>query len=215
MRAKLLQSSPTLCNSVDRSPPGSSVPWILQARTLEWVAMSSSRGSSLPRDWIPISYVSCIGRVGSLPLVPPRKPVLNLDKTKQNNKVLLRLLHRDCLSTLVYLNWLFWNVCVGPVGRRDAGFMQPSCHSAGMWRRLQHSPEEPSAALPSGPPSAGEELNEVWALRSIIWLLRGSGSNSDHLVTHREGTKRETAERGVFLQQLPLRAGICEVLVTQ
>jgi len=35
--AKLLQSCPTLCNSIDGSPPGSPVPGILQARTLEWV----------------------------------------------------------------------------------------------------------------------------------------------------------------------------------
>ena len=40
--AKLLQSCPTLCNPIDGSPPGSSVPWILQARTLEWVAISFS-----------------------------------------------------------------------------------------------------------------------------------------------------------------------------
>ena len=37
--AKSLQSFPTLCDSIDGSPPGSSVPGILQARTLEWVAM--------------------------------------------------------------------------------------------------------------------------------------------------------------------------------
>ena len=41
--------------------PGSSVHGILQARTLEWVAMPSSRGASQPRDQISISYVSCIG----------------------------------------------------------------------------------------------------------------------------------------------------------
>ena len=40
--AKLLQSCPTLCNSIDGSPPGSPVPRILQARTLEWVAISFS-----------------------------------------------------------------------------------------------------------------------------------------------------------------------------
>ena len=40
--AKLLQSCPTLCNPIDRSPPGSPVPGILQARTLEWVAISFS-----------------------------------------------------------------------------------------------------------------------------------------------------------------------------
>ena len=40
--AKSLQSCPTLCNPIDGSPPGSAVPGILQARTLEWVAMSFS-----------------------------------------------------------------------------------------------------------------------------------------------------------------------------
>ena len=38
--AKSLQSCLTLCNLIDGSPPGSSVPGILQARTLEWVAIS-------------------------------------------------------------------------------------------------------------------------------------------------------------------------------
>ena len=46
MRAKLLQVCLTLCDSMDRSPPGSSVHGILPARILEWVAMPSSRGSS-------------------------------------------------------------------------------------------------------------------------------------------------------------------------
>ena len=40
--ATSLQSCPTLCNSIDGNPPGSSVPGILQARTLEWVAISFS-----------------------------------------------------------------------------------------------------------------------------------------------------------------------------
>jgi len=40
--AKSLQSCPTLCNPIDGSLPGSSVPGILQARTLEWVAISFS-----------------------------------------------------------------------------------------------------------------------------------------------------------------------------
>ena len=40
--AKLLQSCPTLCDTIDGSPPGSPVPGILQARTLEWVAISFS-----------------------------------------------------------------------------------------------------------------------------------------------------------------------------
>ena len=40
--AKLLQSCPTLCDPIDGSPPGSAIPGILQARTLEWVAISFS-----------------------------------------------------------------------------------------------------------------------------------------------------------------------------
>ena len=40
--AKSLQSRPTLCDPIDGSPPGSPVPGVLQARTLEWVAISFS-----------------------------------------------------------------------------------------------------------------------------------------------------------------------------
>ena len=55
----LTQSYPTLRNPMDCSPPGSSVHGILQARIPEWVAISSSRGSSQPRDQ---THVSCTGR---------------------------------------------------------------------------------------------------------------------------------------------------------
>ena len=50
------QSCPTLCNPMDCSPPGSSVHGVLQARILERVAISSSRGSSWPRDQM---HTSC------------------------------------------------------------------------------------------------------------------------------------------------------------
>ena len=40
--AKSLQSCPTLCDPIDSSPPDSTIPGILQARTLEWVAISFS-----------------------------------------------------------------------------------------------------------------------------------------------------------------------------
>ena len=59
---KSLQSCLTLCNSIDCNPPGSSVHGILQARILEGVAMSSSRGSFQLRDQTRVSYASCIGR---------------------------------------------------------------------------------------------------------------------------------------------------------
>ena len=57
MHAKSLPSCTTLCIYMDCSLPGSSVHGILQARILEWVAISFSRGSSQPRDRTHISYV--------------------------------------------------------------------------------------------------------------------------------------------------------------
>ena len=53
----ITQSCPALCDPMDCSPPGSSVGGILQARILEWVAISFSRGSSQPRAR---TWVSCI-----------------------------------------------------------------------------------------------------------------------------------------------------------
>ena len=62
VHSQSLQLCQTLCDPMDHRLPGSSVHGILQARILEWVAMSSSKGSSWSRDQICISYVSCIGR---------------------------------------------------------------------------------------------------------------------------------------------------------
>ena len=56
------QLSPTLWYLVDCSLPGSSVHGILQARILEWVAISYSRGSPQPRDQTGVSCVFCIDR---------------------------------------------------------------------------------------------------------------------------------------------------------
>ena len=50
VHAQLLPSCPTLCDPMVCSPPGSSIHGISQARTLQWVAMPSSRGSFQPRD---------------------------------------------------------------------------------------------------------------------------------------------------------------------
>ena len=53
------QSRLTLCDPMDCNLPGSSILGIIQARVLEWVAISFSRGSSPSRDW---THISCIGR---------------------------------------------------------------------------------------------------------------------------------------------------------
>ena len=55
---EVAQSCPTLCDPVDCSPPGSSVHGILQARILEWVDISFSRGSSRPRDRTQVSRIA-------------------------------------------------------------------------------------------------------------------------------------------------------------
>ena len=57
--AKSLQLCLILFDPIDCSPPGSSVHGILQARTLEWIVVPSSRGSSWPRDE---THIPCIGR---------------------------------------------------------------------------------------------------------------------------------------------------------
>ena len=72
VKVLVIQSCPTLYNLMDRSPSGSAVHGIFQARILEWVANFFSRGSSQPRDRI---WVSCIaGRF--LLSEPPGKPRL-------------------------------------------------------------------------------------------------------------------------------------------
>ena len=66
------QSCPTLCDSMDCSPPGSSVHRILQARILEWLAIPFSRVSSQPRDR---TWISCVA--GRFFTVSPRKPLID------------------------------------------------------------------------------------------------------------------------------------------
>ena len=72
----VMKSLPTLCDPRDCSPPGSSVHGgISQARILEWVAISSSRGSSWPRDRI---CISCLASE-FFTTEPPGKPWPTLD----------------------------------------------------------------------------------------------------------------------------------------
>ena len=68
------QLYPPLCNPVDCSPPGSSVHGILQARILEWVAISSSRRASRPKDWTHVSCVSVALAGGFFTTEPSGKP---------------------------------------------------------------------------------------------------------------------------------------------
>ena len=66
---------PTACDLMDCSPPGSSVHGILQARILEWVAISFPRGSSWPRGQ---THVSCVSHIGGefFTVELPGKPMM-------------------------------------------------------------------------------------------------------------------------------------------
>ena len=100
------QSFPTLCDSVDCSPPGSFVHGILRARILECVSMFSSRGSSQPR----IRHRSFTLKVDSLPSEPPGKPkntgvgslslLQGIFSTQESNQCLLHC--RQILYQLSY-----------------------------------------------------------------------------------------------------------------
>ena len=94
------------CGPMDCSPPGSSVHGIFQARKLEWVAISFSRGSSWPRDRTYIFRVSCIAG-GFLTRWVIREALLvwTIDWNKYSMELVLSLgLMRPCISLQVSWN---------------------------------------------------------------------------------------------------------------
>ena len=111
------------CDPVDCSPPGSSVPGVLQARMLQWVAMPSSRGSSWLRDQTHISYICYIGLLHllywqtiSLPLAPPGKPfylVLKMIKRVINysSQIFFHLLK---IYHVHEVPFIIWSLIFGP-----------------------------------------------------------------------------------------------------
>ena len=68
--AKSFQSCPTLCDPIDGSPPGSSIPGILQARILEWVAISFSKACMHAK-----SFQSCLTLCDPMDSSPPGSSV--------------------------------------------------------------------------------------------------------------------------------------------
>ena len=112
----------TLCKPMDYSPPGSSVHGILQVRILEWVAISSSRESSQPRDQTRISCVS--GIEGGFFTSEPDRKILSIRAIQCNILVMhVNLLYKisvklSAKSQTVNI-WfhgsyrLFWNYSSG------------------------------------------------------------------------------------------------------
>ena len=81
--AKSLQSCPTLCDPIDGSPPGSPVPGILQARTLEWVAISFSNAWKWKVKVKSLSHV----RLLATPWTAAYKAPLSMGFSRQNTGV--------------------------------------------------------------------------------------------------------------------------------
>ena len=88
--AKSLQSCPTLCDPVDGSPPGSPVPGILQARTLEWVAIGGFK-----------SFITILGFPGGASGKEPA--ITDLGEKSKINNLTLHLRRRQCHPTPVLL----------------------------------------------------------------------------------------------------------------
>ena len=100
VHARLPQSCLTLCNPMDWSLPGSCVHRILQARILEWVVISSTRGSSAPRDQTQVSSNSCLGRRVLLPLRHVESP-----KNKHYSLTLWIKVMKNSCWTLFFLHY--------------------------------------------------------------------------------------------------------------
>ena len=109
------KSCPT-CDPMDCKLPSSSVHRVLQARILEWVAISFSRGSSWPRDqtWSPALQTDY------LPTEPWGKPMTNLDSIlKSKDITLLTKVHlvkamgfpNSSVESWAPKNWCFWTEC--------------------------------------------------------------------------------------------------------
>ena len=99
------QSCLTLCDpTMDCSPPGSSVHGILQARTLDWVAMPSSRGSSRPRDRTRVFCITGCSLLASLFFVPggpSHGPLLPHPPFGSDLGTIFHLCLSDCLYVCV------------------------------------------------------------------------------------------------------------------
>ena len=97
--SEITQSCPTLCDPMDCSLSGSSIHGIFQARVLEWIAISFSRGSSRPRN----RTRSPALQADALPSEPPGKPHYAKDNPKSTTGLTLRVegnaIRKECIES--------------------------------------------------------------------------------------------------------------------
>ena len=102
------QSCPTLCDHMNCSLPHSSIHGIFQARVLEWVAISFSRGSSQPRDRTQVSLI--VGRCFTVPSLFLKEMNIYVHKKNIQKKVhsgtLLNLLKLETTQTSINREWI-------------------------------------------------------------------------------------------------------------
>ena len=98
MPAKLLQLCPTLCDSMDHSPPGSSVNGILQARILEWVAMPPPPGNLSKSGIEPMSPPHPAGDAGGFFITSVTWEAQDKRSNNMQSKIMFQSpMHRDDL----------------------------------------------------------------------------------------------------------------------
>ena len=133
------ESCLTLCDLTDYSLSGSSVHGIIQARIKEWVAISSSKGSSWPIDWSHTFYVSCIGR-----------------------QILFHwffiVLYRYCFFFFFFFIFYKWKVCVNVALSKSLGTIIPNLLTSCLCVKSGNSQN-----ISNPPPAKWLQLN--WRLR--------------------------------------------------
>ena len=106
--AKSLQSCPTLCDPIDGSPPGSPIPGILQARTLEWVAVSFSNAWKWKVKVKSLSRVRLFATPGTSAYQAPPSMVFSRQNSGMGCHCLLHYIRHIDVNTF---NWNYFYMC--------------------------------------------------------------------------------------------------------
>ena len=105
--SEIAQSCLTLCDPMDCSLSGSSVHGIFQARVLEWIAISFSRGSSQPRNRIRVSRIA--GRCFTVWVPPQKIPIRERILRRWQSTRRLSSYRDNSYTIITYLMEQFWN----------------------------------------------------------------------------------------------------------
>ena len=147
VHAELLQSCPTLFYPMDCSPPGSSVHGILQASIVDWVAISSSRGSSWPRDR---TFISCLAGRFFTTESPEKSArvythIYKYFICKYSYYIKLNMSSHRCLRVCSITTWILVDsipapprslVGYSPLGRKESDLTEATQHAHMAWYRV-------------------------------------------------------------------------------